>query len=187
MEVEGILGILTLIMAVSAGFVWLLKTVAKRQEKHLEFLSQVAHELVLQQIPPAGDWVRFEGIVKGVPILLRACAVTRVRSTDLITEVRAPLPGGAPKGLCIRRTGIRQRLVASIGGSEKKGQHLLSDTSIAEPCMQLTDPLWSGMAGTGMVDEDSIRLTKGGTISDPDIIREMTQRVVDVAQALEGK
>jgi hypothetical protein len=185
MEVEGILGILTLIMAVSAGFVWLLKTVAKRQEKHLVFLSQVAHELVLRQIQPAGEWVRFEGIVNGVPIRLRAYTVKRVRSTDLVTEVRSPLSSGAPSGLCIQRTGIRQRLMASIGGSEKDGQHLLSDPALAEACKQLTEPLWSGMAGTGEVDEDGIRLTKGGPIPDPAIIREMIQRVVDTAQAFD--
>jgi hypothetical protein len=185
MEVEGILGILTLIMAVSAGFVWLIKTVVKRQEKHLVFLSQVAHELVLRKIQPAGEWVRFEGMVNGVPIRLRAYTVKRVRSTDLVTEVRSPLPGGAPGGLCIRRTGIRQRLVATIGGSEKDGQLLLSDPSIAEPCRQLTESLWSGMAGIGEVDENGIRLTKGGSISDPAIIREMVQRVVSTAQALD--
>jgi hypothetical protein len=185
MEVEGVLGLLVLAVVLAAGAVWLFKTVAKRHEKHLLLIAQVAHELALRQTQAAEDSVRFEGVVNGVPIQLRTYAVAGARSTNLITEVQGTLPGRAPKGLCIRRMGIRQRLVASIDGNEGDGQQLLSDPSVAEACMQLTESLWSGMAGTGEVDDGGIRLTKGGSISDAAIIREMVQRVVVTAQILD--
>jgi len=187
MELEGVLGILVLVIAIAVGAVWLLKTVAKRQEKHLLLVGHVAQELALRQTEAAKDSVRFKGIVNGVPIELRICAVARARSTELRTEVSSPLPGGAPRGIWVRRVGMRQQLVASIDGNEIEGTRLLSKPLITASCMQLTEAFWSGMAGTGEVRNDGIVTTKSGTISDPSIIREMIRRVVEVAQAMNIK
>jgi hypothetical protein len=185
MEVEGIIGLLFVTVAVAGGAIWLFQTVATRQENHRMLIAQVAKECALRQTEAARDSIRFCGIVDGVSVELRTYAVARARSTDLLTEARAPLPDGTPKGLLIRRTGMRQRMVASIEGNETKGARLLA--SIDAPCRRLTEPLWSGMAGSGEVNETNILATKAGTISDPEIIRELIRRVVDVATALGTK
>ena len=187
MKLTGVLVILCVLVFVAGIFVWLYSTLQERARAHYRAMIAAAglYKLSFADDTDPTIRLRMRGEIEGIRVTLFSRTVPGARFSEQTTQVTAERPKGLSKGGTIIRAGMSRKL-RTEGENTAAFDELLKDREVRRTMESVTEPLWSGTNGLGLLDDDGIHLIKGGHIGDEQILSEMLRRAVSAVKALEN-